>query len=291
MAVAWWDILAPRDSAQVIRRQKWEVAKARSLRLLARYYGENPGERDEAGRFAQGGGGGDGGGDGAAAPASSTAPIAGFKPGLAGRGNVAANVGLNKFFEASPFKDNIQGAITAAPAAQAQLVEAGNQIASEIPGVQFKNPGVKTNVDRIQEKVEAKGGAERVTDLARASFYIESPEQAQQIADKLAERFGIVEEDWKTTPVNYTDKALNIQFPNGLIGEMQMMHPIMAHAKSEAGGGGHNLYVEWREAVRDGNAARAESLARQQSTLYANAVDEIKGQSPAWNAVLGRGGR
>lgn len=273
-------------SAEVIRRQRFEVAKARSLRLLQRFDPDQP--RDEDGKWSSGGGGGGGSGGGGSGGAAAGGAISGFSPGVAGRGDTAAKAGINKWFAASPFKGDIQGAIKAAPEAQAQLGSVGTQIAKDMPGVTFKNPGVKSNLDRINEKVELRGGAEKVTDLARGAFLVKSPEQAREIADKLAEHFGVVEEDWKITPVNYADKALNLRFPNGLIGEMQIMDAGMAHAKSDTGGGGHDLYVAWREAVKAKDTARADALSRQQSALYGAVLDNY---SAEWKAALGIGGR
>ena len=48
-------------------------------------------------------------------------------------------------------------------------------------GVKFVNPGVKTDVNRIMDKLEKyDGAADRVTDLARGTFIAESPQQADR---------------------------------------------------------------------------------------------------------------
>jgi hypothetical protein len=47
-----------RDSAAIIRQQRWEVLRARALRLLERYDPNQP--RDEDGKWTSDGGSGDG---------------------------------------------------------------------------------------------------------------------------------------------------------------------------------------------------------------------------------------
>jgi hypothetical protein len=78
-----------------------------------------------------------------------------------------------------------------------------------LPGVEFKSPGVKSNRDQIMEKLELKGGAEKVTDLARGSFLVNDPGQVAPLVEALAKQFGVAEEDWRTTPFGYGDKAFS----------------------------------------------------------------------------------
>src|SRR5690349_21142856 len=41
-----------------------------------------------------------------------------------------------------------------------------------------------------------------------------------------SKEFEVAHEDWNPTPVNYTDKALQICDANGLIGELQITRPL-----------------------------------------------------------------
>ena len=264
--------------------QRAFVYQARADRWAFEKYDENQ-PRDEGGRWTSGGGGGGGASISPAPPQAATGPkpVAGFRAGVAGRGNAAAKTAIDKWFDASPFKGNIQAAIKAAPEAQAQLGRLGDQIAKDVPGVEFKNPGVKTNTERILQKAELRGGAERVTDLARGGFVINDPGQVDKIVSALEKEVGVVVEDWRVTDANYADRALNVRFPNGLIGEVQLLEPRMAAAKIT----GHALYERARTLDQARDATEITRLTNEMRTLYGNVIN---GYSPAWKAALGIAG-
>jgi hypothetical protein len=239
-----------------------------------------PAGSPEGGQFGEGGGGG---GGAALSPSAADKPVAGFSAGVSARGNTGAKQRINEWFSDSPFKGNIHAAMAAAPTAQHELGQVGNAISKSL-GVEFKNPGVKTDTKRINEKVELRGGVEKVTDLARATFLVDTPEQADKIAAELGKHVEVAVEDWKVTPVNYADRALQIRFKNGLIGEVQILTPAMAKAKIE----GHKLYMQQRSLDPVKNKAQYDSLGAQQRAIYGAVLDDY---SPAWKAALGIGGK
>jgi hypothetical protein len=72
----------------------------------------------------------------------------------------------------------------------------------------------------------------------------------------LGKHFGVGEEDWSHRPFNnYADKAMMVHFPNGLIGEVQVMDQAMADAKDVA----HKLYEEQRAAEVKGDTAKVKN--------------------------------
>lgn len=207
--------------------------------------------------------------------------VAHFKSGVHGRGIKAADTAKGGWVDASPFQADVNAAMAASHEAQAQLGEVGEQIAKRF-GIEFKNPGVKTDKERIMQKLEQRGGnAARLTDLARGAFLVKTPEQAQQVVEALGEHFGVADEGWRLTPDNYADRSLNLHFPNGLIGEIQVSEPQMFDVKM---GEGHKLYEEMR--VPDISPDKLATL-RQRSRAVYGAV--LKGYSPAWLGVLGLG--
>jgi hypothetical protein len=245
--------------------------------------------RDDQGRFTEsGGGGGDGG---VAVSAGEGKPIAGWSAGVkASRDNIAIEKVKNDWFEESPFRsvgEGIDGAIAAARPAQEQLGNVGAEISKNL-GVEFKNPGVKKDAERIKEKVVLRGGPERVTDLARASFVVDKPEHVETIAVELAKHFEVAREDWKVTPVNYADAALQIRFANGLIGEVQILERKMSEAKSPDKGKGHDLYVEQRKLDPVKDKERFDALTEKMRAHYGKVLDDY---SPEWKAALGIGGK
>ena len=156
--------------------------------------------------------------------------------------------------------------------AQKMLGDAGREIAEKLGGLTFKDPGPKTKtekgVQRVLEKAALRGGnLAAVTDTARATFLVDHPEQTDQIISELGKRFDVAPEPWKVTDMNYGDRSVNVRLPNGVIAEVQMMHPDMANAKSPEGGGGHDLYkglardrTVWHQA-RSGEVRRCDGQA------------------------------
>ena len=259
-----------RDAAKL--KSQWARTKARAQRLLK--FNQN---HDEHGRFAESDSSG-GGGDKAETK----------------RQFDAAKATKAEWVKASPVKtmDDVK---RGAAEAQTMLGDAGREIAGKL-GLTFKDPGPKTKtekgVQRVLDKAAERGGnLAAVTDTARATFLVDHPEQTDQIIAELGKRFDVAAEPWKVTDMNYGDRAVNVRMPNGVIGEVQMMHPDMAHAKSEDGGGGHDLYKISREAAPNGKhpdaAKYADAMAKQQA-LYGKVY---AGLSPDWKAAFGKAGK
>lgn len=225
---------------------------------------------EPSGGSSSSGGGGKGGGK----------PVEGFSAGeKAAGGKAEIDKVKQDWFKASPFKGDTEAAMDAAKVGQDQLAAVGEAIAKKL-GVKFNNPGPKTNMARIQQKANERGGIEKVSDLFRGGFEIDKPEQAAGIVAAIKKEFEVANEDWKLTKVNYTDKALQIRAPNGIVGEVQILEKKMSAAKKE----GHKLYEQQRvlDPVKD--KAAYDALGKQMTDLY-GAV--LGGYSPEWRAALG----
>lgn len=213
-----------------------------------------------------------------------------FSPGVkAANNDETARLVKESWVAASPYKgEKLDAAVAAASAAQDQLGKVGPQIAKKLGLPEFKNPGIKKDRERIEQKYRDRGNnAARVTDLVRATFIVERPEQADEIADALGQHFEVIAENWKVTPVKYSDKALLVRFDNGMIGEVQVMDRKMADAKSPDKGGGHDLYKAQRSLDPVKDATRYAALTAQQVALY-GAV--LASYDYAWKAALGIAG-
>jgi hypothetical protein len=260
---------------QYANRTKTKAALRRANKLLQRYSDDEP--RDEQGRWTDAGGG-DGGSDEGSGGGAAHATVSGYSPGVKVSGSdKSVRAVKQQWADASPIK-TLDQLVAAAPPAQKQLGDVGRAIGEKY-GVQFKDPGVKTKdaegIARTKVKIAERGGvAARVSDVARATFIINKPEQADQIAAELGKRFEVTHENWKLTDLGYFDRTANVRMPNGTIAEVQMMDANMANAKSskeKGGGGGHDLYVQSRDLVSSKNPADKEkydSLVAAQQALY-----------------------
>ena len=131
-----------------------------------------------------------------------------------------------------------------------------------------------------------------MTDTARGSFLVDHPEQTDQDHRRAGQEiFDVAPEPWKVTDEGYIDRAINVRLPNGVIAEVQMMHPAMAEAKSPEGGGGHDLYKISRETEPGGinpdPVKYADAVAKQKA-LYGKVYDNLPDD---WKAVLGKAGK
>jgi len=170
----------------------------------------------------------------------------------------------------------------ASQVAQAELAEAGRQIVEELAefSVGFINPGVNKNREQIMQRFEERDhNAALLTDLAHATFLIHESQHAEPVIDLLAKHFGLVDTGWLQTPVGYGDKALNLQFANGLIGEVLIMHPDMYKASS---GEGHRLYKEMRtlRVTEEQKPGKPTSLKYATFELYPRVYDD--GELRGW---------
>jgi hypothetical protein len=257
------------EKPKVSKRFSW---RPRDLHIVARQPGHDVSDepRDEQGRWTDGGGGGETGGG----------AISGFSAGVKARNdNGKVNAVKADWFKASPFKGDIENAMKASHVTQAKLGEVGKTIGTKL-GIEFKNPGVKTDKARILEKEKIRGGAEAVTDLARGGFLVTSPDQAHAIATELSKHFEVAEEPWKVTEMGYADKAVQIRDTNGLVAEVQILEPKMAEAKAA----GHALYAEQRQLDPVKDKVRYDELGAAQRELYGKVTG---GYSSEWREALG----
>ena len=260
------------------RQKRWQRAKARAQATLARLRDFDPNQpRDEHGRWTDGGGS-DGG---AAAPAA----VAGYQPGVKARNDADAVTKVKKdWIKASPIT-TIDQAIQLAPSVQQTLGNHGRDIAKELGGTSFEDPGPKTKsekgIERVKEKAATRGIA-GVTDIARGAFVIDKPEKGDAIVEQLSKDYEVLAEAWRTLPSNYTDRAVLIRDKSGMIGEIQIMDPTMWEAKKAA----HALYEEARSLPPD--SARAIELNNAMRVTFGRVLDNYP---PEWKAAVGRGGK
>jgi hypothetical protein len=201
-----------------------------------------------------------------------------------GIGPIAADKLKKAFVSAGRYK-SVPEAMDAAKRNQHILAMNGHAIASDFKeGVTFKDPGPKSKLDRIMEKAATRG-PNGVTDLSRASFIVSQPDHADQVVERLRKAFphGVIDEGWGRSPVNYVDRKVLVRYPDGGLGEIQMLSPEMSYAKSAKGGGGHTMYVHARGA--DTPPDEKAALNARMRDLYGRVLDHA---SPEWKAVAGR---
>lgn len=163
---------------------------------------------------------------------------------------------------------------------QAQLGVAGDDIARQV-GARFGNPGIKKRAE-AEAKIGRKNyrSTSQITDIVRAGFMVDHPDQVQRIINMLAQRFRVLDEGWKINDVNYFDRKALVQFPDGTIGEIQFWEPSLIAAKN---GEGHKLYEKAR-ALPPGDPGRV-AAEQAQRDLYGEIVSSL---DPAWAATVGR---
>lgn len=293
--------LTPSKTDHVKRRVDWAVARARSAVLLDRlrekFDPDQP--RDESGEWTDGGGGGGDGGGNTGGGSGSSKPVSGYSPGIktpkTGGTSKHAEEVKRDWISKSPVK-TIDDVKQMADTAQKSLGGVGRSIATKL-GIELKDPGSKVKNDKGVQRVLDKaalpqyGSLAAVPDVARITFLINHPGELDVILDELSKHFEVAGEPWKLTDVGYGDRAANVRLPNGLMGEIQMMEPTMAHAKSPDGGGGHDQYVISRESnpnggVRPDPAKYAAANAKMRE-IYGKALDQL---GPDWKALFGKGG-
>ena len=142
----------------------------------------------------------------------------------------------------------IGGVVKAAPVVHKHLEESVDDITAELGLTMKRAPGPKTynakGIERTKEKGAARGGVQYVSDIARTAVIVDHPDEADAVIAELAKRYEITAEDWKVTPMKYADRAVNIHFRNGLMGEVQFVERSMAHMKEFA----HTYYNYTRQA-------------------------------------------
>jgi zeta toxin len=218
--------------------------------------------------------------------------VANYTPGIKASGdNNQVKTAKEAWFKGSPIKD-IRQLVREAPSAQAELARTAAQVAAKV-GVRWHDPGPKTKsasgIARVRFKASKRNGdVSRVTDVARGSFVIDRPEQAEQLAAELAKTYEVTLEDWKVTDVNYFDRTINLRLPNGMVAEIQMLPASMSLAKASpdhGGGGGHDIYKAVREIdPHESEAARTkyDELMGKMSELYGKVITDFP---PIWQSA------
>lgn len=288
--------------ANVKRRVDWATTRAHSAVLLdhlrgtrEKYDPDQP--RDETGEWTSGGGDG-GGGGGKPTGGGGSKPVAGYKPGIKTPKNGTddhAKAVKQDWIGKSPIK-TIDDVKKLAGDAQKSLGDVGRSIAGKL-GIELKDPGSKVKNDKGVQRVldkaamPAYGSLAAVPDVARMTFLINHPDESDKILEELGKHFEVAGEPWKLTDVGYGDRAANVRLPNGMMGEVQMMEPTMAHAKSPDGGGGHDQYVIARETKPDGvkpDPVKYAAANAKMREIYGKALDQL---GPDWKALFGKGGK
>lgn len=165
---------------------------------------------------------------------------------------------------------------------QDRLGRVGDEIA-QITGAKFKNPGLKKKETAQQKMIRKRyKGTNRLADLVRAGFLVDTPDQAQKVVNLLAQNFRVLDEGWAVLAEGYFDRKVMVQFADGTIGEVQIWEPSLLKAKME--GGGHELYTAARDLPPGPEKA---ALEKQMQDLYFPLLDAL---DPSWGATVGRGG-
>jgi len=166
---------------------------------------------------------------------------------------------------------------------QDRLGRVGDEIA-QITGAKFKNPGLKKKETAQQKMIRKRyKGTNRLADLVRAGFLVDTPDQAQKVVNLLAQNFRVLDEGWAVLAEGYFDRKVMVQFADGTIGEVQIWEPSLLKAKME--GGGHELYTAARDLPPGPEKA---ALQKKMEDLYYPLLDAL---DPSWGATVGREGK
>lgn len=142
-------------------------------------------------------------------------------------------------------------------------------IVEETAGVEFEEPPkgfeVKT-VESATRKIRDEGydGPHALTDWSRASFIVDSPEEADAVIAKLAEHGQIYDKGWQQIEeYGYLDRKVYMVHPNDGVSEIQITPRGVYQYKM---GQGHKLYEIARKATTPYSIAR--TAARKSRTIY-----------------------
>jgi hypothetical protein len=152
----------------------------------------------------------------------------------------------------------------------------GRDIAEET-GAEFVDRGPKT-LDGARGKIGRKGYRDpgQLTDVARATFVVRDPEQADAIINGLNRHFDLLDEKWIANRRNYLDRKILIRRDDGTVGEIQIVPDAMARQSEVA----HPLFEQSR-VLPEG--AKKETLEAPQRDIYAAAGREL---GDKWETIL-----
>ncbi|OYW47879.1 MAG: hypothetical protein B7Y36_08050 [Novosphingobium sp. 28-62-57] len=146
---------------------------------------------------------------------------------------------------------------------QKSLANAGNRISEKV-GAEFKDPGVK-DIGRLKEKFvkENYERASDIKDISRGGFLVKDKAQAQKIVDELGSEFKIVQDKgWKKLDSGYVDRKIIVEYPDGTLGEVQLIPKPIADYKF---GQGHHNYDYIRN---NPGTEKAADLLKQDKATY-----------------------
>ena len=195
-----------------------------------------------------------------------------------------------------------QDLINMASSQRDQFVDDVRAITAEnngIPNEAFFDTAVKTNIDRINQKITDKGG-KAPTDILRSTIMVTDPNgSVDRIIKSFEDRgYKIYNNDITN---RYTDgstgyKDIALKFVKGdndnIVKEIQIMTPNMQKAKYELGG--HELYEKVRSKVPDWEKYEAEmnQLYADAERADAAALNSASDTSrPSFNALNGENSR
>lgn len=151
---------------------------------------------------------------------------------------------------------------------QRALHELGREIEDELD-IEFDPPPpgfeVKTK-DSIIRKINDEGyeGPHQITDMSRASFVVDGPDEADAVIRALRERGEVYDKGWtKINKWGYVDRKVYLQHPNGGTSEVQITPRGIYQLKM---GMGHRLYEIGRKAATPKPVV--ESVMRKSRTMY-----------------------
>ena len=250
--------------------------------------------RDEHGQFASGGGGSNGG----AGSASSAKPLFSEK-------ELGAQVSQPTRDEEALFDGAKQGFEE-----QLDLLNRGKGLAKDLGGTivrgdkgeksDLSRPGPVVQVGSLKTKARAEakvaseygGDWSKVGDIVRSSIAVDSPKEIPGILDKLlgkgVEVVRAKDRISNPTPVGYRDVLLNVKYPSGHVGELQLHVKSMLQAKD---GPGHKLYERMQEIERGAKGrdlnsdeqSQIRDLNAKSNDLYGAAWKTARGDAGDWD--------
>ena len=110
------------------------------------------------------------------------------------------------------------------------LRRVGEIVANAIPGVKLFMGPIKTG---LQGKIDRKkyADASYLTDVVRCTLTVEKLANAPKLVEELGKHFPTLWQGFKSPGLSYVDGKALIRFPNGMVGEVQVLEPHMWEAK------------------------------------------------------------
>jgi hypothetical protein len=151
----------------------------------------------------------------------------------------------------------------------AALEDSHNVEFTEAP-YELSDKGVKTR-ESILRKVKTEGYSSpgQLADISRATFVVDSPDDAHAVTHALAQHGTVYDKGWvKLAQTGYLDRKVYMKFENGGVAEIQIVPRGVHQLKS---GIGHRLYDISRDPSYDHAARRA--AMRKARRLYSHTLE------------------